>query len=163
MKIIKKDLILFSELRRNARESLTRLSRRTRIPVSTLHDRLKLHTGSLIKKNCALIDFSKLGFSTRATVLLKVNPQKRKELMEYLIKNKNVNTLLRVNNDYDFMVELIFKNLKESEDFIDNLEENYDITDKKTCYIVDEIKREDFMSDPQLVDLLVSNPSNTSN
>ena len=163
MKIVKKDLILFSELRKNARESLTRLSRKTRIPVSTLHDRLKMHMGSLIKKNCALIDFSKLGFSTRATVLLKVKPQKRKELLEYLERNKNVNTLLRVNNNYDFLIEVIFKSLKESEDFLTNLEEEYEIIDKKACYIVDEIKKEEFMSDPQLVDLLVNNQVSLSN
>ena len=154
MKIKKNDILLFAELRKNARESLTRLSKKTRIPVSTIYDKLKYHTGSLIKKHCALLDFSQLGFPTKTTMLLKSNPEKRKELLEFLKKNRFVNTLLRINNDYDFFVEAIFRNMKESEDFVARLEEEFGVINKKVCYVVDEIKKEEFLSDPLSVELL---------
>ncbi|MBU4209210.1 MAG: winged helix-turn-helix transcriptional regulator [Proteobacteria bacterium] len=38
--IKKTDLIIISSLRQNAREKLTEMSRKTRIPVSTIFDRI---------------------------------------------------------------------------------------------------------------------------
>ena len=41
-KFATKDLLLLNSLRENSRKSLTSLSKQTKIPVSTLFDRLKL-------------------------------------------------------------------------------------------------------------------------
>jgi len=56
-----KDMMLLSNLRANARETLTNISKRTNIPISTIFDRLKLHEKNLIKKHTAIIDFALLG------------------------------------------------------------------------------------------------------
>ncbi len=157
-----KDLIILSELRKNARKSLTKLSRKTRIPVSTLHDRIKMNMGSLIKKNCALIDFSKIGFSTRVNLLLKVKVEDRKEIIEYLKRDFHVNTLFRITNDYDLFVELIFTNLKESEEFIESLEGKFGIIDKKKYYTVEEISKEAFLSDPEMIKIIESETATDS-
>jgi len=58
-KVSKKDLIVISYLRQNARETLTRLSRKTHIPVSTIYDKLKLHEHNLITKYTSLLDLHK--------------------------------------------------------------------------------------------------------
>ncbi len=159
MKKTPKDLLILSELRKNARESLTKMSRRTRIPISTIHDRIRTNLDSLIKKNCALIDFSKLGFSTRVNLLIKTPPNKRKEVGEFLKNNFHVNTLLRISNEFDFLVELIFKDLKEAENFIDKLEEDFNIEAEKKYFVVEEIKKEEFLSDKNIIPLLAGNPS----
>ncbi|MEM2121844.1 MAG: Lrp/AsnC family transcriptional regulator [Candidatus Woesearchaeota archaeon] len=154
MKITKKDLLIITELRKNARETLTKLSKKTGIPISTIFDRLKLQEGNLIRKHCALIDFQKIGYSIRANILLKVNPEHRNKLLEHLQKNLHVNTLLRINNNFDFLVEVIFKTLNEAENFINKLEEEYRIEEKKVFYVIDEIKREEFLSSPMSTELL---------
>ncbi|MGB9748921.1 MAG: Lrp/AsnC family transcriptional regulator [Candidatus Woesearchaeota archaeon] len=154
MKITKKDLMIITELRRNARETLTRLSRKTRIPISTIFDRLKLQEGELIKKHCALIDFQKIGFSIRANILIKVPVEQRNRLVEHLQKELHINTVLRINNGYDFLVEALFRTLKEAEGFVNKLEEEYKIEDKKVFYVIDEIKREEFLSSPVFADML---------
>jgi DNA-binding Lrp family transcriptional regulator len=154
MKITKKDLVIITELRRNARETLTRLSKKTRIPISTIFDRLKLQEGKIIKKHCALIDFQKIGFSIRANMLLKVPAEHRNKLLEHLQKELHINTVLKINNGYDFLVEALFKNLKEAEGFVNKLEEEYKIEDKKVFYVIDEIKREEFLSSPIFLDVL---------
>lgn len=85
----KKGLLLMTFLRKNARENLTRLSRKTSIPVSTIYDKLKGYDGNLIVKHTTLLDFSKLGFNARANILLKVERSLREELRSFLLTNQN--------------------------------------------------------------------------
>ncbi len=151
--IKKKDLIVISYLRQNARETLTRLSRKTHIPVSTIYDKLKLHEHELITKYTSLLDFSKLGFNTRANIILKVDRNKRDEVRDYLMKHQNINSVCKINNG-DFMIDVIFKHIKGMEDFIENMEHRFDIKDRQVYYVIDDIKRESFMNDPAVLEII---------
>ncbi|MDD5086426.1 MAG: Lrp/AsnC family transcriptional regulator [Candidatus Nanoarchaeia archaeon] len=150
----KKDLIVISYLRQNARETLTRLSKKTHIPVSTIYDKIKTNENNLIIKYTSLLDFSKIGFNTRANLMLKVKREKRDELKDYLMKHHNINSLFKVNNGFDFMVDVIFKHIKDMEDFIEILEQRFSIVDKQVHYIVDDIKRESFMDNPNVLEII---------
>ncbi len=152
--IEKKDLIVVSYLRQNARETLTRLSKKTHIPVSTIYDKIKTNENNLIIKYTSLLDFSKIGFNTRANLMLKVKREKRDELKDYLMKHHNINSLFKVNNGFDFMVDVIFKHIKDMEDFIEILEQRFSIVDKQVHYIVDDIKRESFMDNPNVLEII---------
>lgn len=152
--INKKDLKILSHLRKNGRESLTNMSKKTNIPVSTIYDRLKVHETSLISKFTSLINFSELGFQTRAYVIIKTNKESREKLQEHLKKHPNVNSVFKINNDYDFLIEAIFKGIRELQEFMDNIETNYGITDSKILYIVDDIKRENFLTDLTTYELI---------
>ncbi|MBU4456482.1 MAG: hypothetical protein KKA65_03190, partial [Nanoarchaeota archaeon] len=138
-------------LRQNSRKSLTQLSKEIKIPISTLHEKIESYKNNLIKKNTAIIDFEKIGYNTRANVLLKIERDKRQELQEYLSKCHNVNCLLKVNNGFDFLVEFIFEHIKELEDFMEILEQKFPILNRETYYIIDDLKREEFMANPQLI------------
>jgi len=148
--IKKTDLIIISSLRQNAREKLTDMSRKTRIPVSTIFDRIRLHEGGLIKKHTALVDFSKLGYNTRANIILKVKKEDRELVREFLIKNPSVNSAFKINNGYDFSIEAVFRDIKEVEDFIELLEEKFSIKSKQVFYVIDDLKKEEFLSNPTL-------------
>jgi DNA-binding Lrp family transcriptional regulator len=152
--IEKKDLIVISYLRQNARETLTRLSKKSHIPVSTIYDKIKTNENNLIVKYTSLLDFSKIGFNTRANLMIKVKREKRDELKDYLMKHLNINSLFKVNNGFDFMVDVVFKHIKDMEDFIEILEQKFNIVDKQVHYIVDDIKRESFMSDPSILEII---------
>ncbi len=141
-----KDLEIITQLRKNARKSLTRMSKKTSIPVSTIYDRLKVHENSLIKKFTSLIDFNELGFMTRVYIAIKVPSDKKDGLKEHLAKHPNINCFFRINNDYDFLVEGIFKNIKQLQGFMDNLEKRFNV-ETKIFYIVEDIKREAFLTD----------------
>lgn len=145
----KSELLIISNLRNNARESLTRMGRRTSIPISTIYDKMKYYEEDIIKKYTVIVDFGKLGFNTRVNILLKTGKEYRDKLRDFLVESKCVNSLFKINNDYDFMVECIFKELKEVETFLDRIENEFGVTDKRLHYIVDEIKREGFMSNPE--------------
>ena len=146
MKITRKDIQIISYLRRDSREMLTRLSKLTGVPVSTIFDRLKLHKGGLIKKNTSLIDFQMLGFNSRAKVAIKVDREDREDLKLVLKNHRNINSAYRINNGYDFMFEVLFRDMKELEDFIYSLETKFKIIDKHVYYIIDGIKEEEFLS-----------------
>ncbi len=152
-KMNKKEKLIISALRQDSRKSLTTMSRELRIPVSTLHEKLQSFKGDLIKRNTALIDFTTLGFNTRANVFIKVEREQRQEVKNFLLKTNCVNTLLKVNNGYDFMIEFIFRHIKDMEDFIEELEQKFKILAKDTFYIVDDIKREEFLANPRLVSM----------
>ncbi|MBW2973338.1 Lrp/AsnC family transcriptional regulator [Candidatus Woesearchaeota archaeon] len=148
----KKDLVLTAYLRQNSRASLTILSRKTGVPVSTIFDRLK--TNKIIVKNTALLDFSKMGYGARATILLRAKKNEKQNLKDFLMASFNVNSLYKVNNGFDFMFECIFRDIKELEEFVDAIDEKFSIRSKEIHYIIDEIKKETFLSQPELVELV---------
>ena len=143
----KKDIKFLTHLRNNARETLTMISKKTGIPISTLYDRLKIHEKNLITKHTALIDFAKLGYLCRAHIAIKVTIDEREAIKEYLMKQNCVNSLYKINNGYDYLIEGVFLHVKEMEDFLERFEQKYKVMEKNVHYIIEDIKRESFMTD----------------
>jgi len=130
------------------------MSKATSIPISTIFDKLKVHENNIIKKHTALIDFEKLGFSTRANICIKIDKEKRNEAKEYLIKHQNINSVFKINNGFDFLIEAVFKHIKDLEFFLDTLEERFNVVETQIYYLIEDIKREDFMADPRILELV---------
>lgn len=152
----RKERLLLSHFRQNARESLTTISKKTHVPVSTIFDKLRHYESNFIKKHTTLVDFAKLGYMTRANVMLKVALEHRDFLKQYLMKHNHVNSLFKVNNGYDFLAELVFHHIKDLEDFLESLEAKYKIKEKTVFYIIEDICREEFMAKPDLVNLEIA-------
>ena len=138
-----KILKLLMHLRENSRETLTSISKKTNIPISTLFDMLKELDGNIILKNTVLLNFSKLGYHTRAQVLLKVNKEQRDSLRKHLECYNNVNTIYKVNNGWDFMIETVHGNVKELDEFLESLDK-YNLENKNIYYLIEEVKKEKF-------------------
>lgn len=147
MKPGKIELNILARLRNDAREPLTRMSRKTGVPVSTLFDKVRASEGDYIIRNTCLINFERIGFNTRAKVMLKVQRDKREELRKYLSLSHNVNSLHKVNCGYDFMFELVFRNINELEDYMEDLRDRFGIIEEQTIYVLETIKQEAFMTD----------------
>ncbi len=141
------DMQVLLALRQDARRSLTMISRQTHIPISTIFERLKQLNKTIIRKNAALVDFGKLGFQGHANVLLKIEPEQRKACGSFLAKHQNVNSAYKVNNGFDYLIDVIFPTLKDVEDFLEELELHHGVKSSATHYVVDEIVRESFLSD----------------
>ena len=108
----KNDWELISCLRKNGRETLTKISRKTKVPISTLYDKLRSDKMSLITKHTCLLNFSKIGFNTRAKISLKVDKECRQDI-------------------------------------------KFRILEYKVYYIIDDLKRESFLSSPEHIQLVV--------
>jgi len=155
MKVSEKDLLIVSCLRRNARMKLTDMSKATKIPVSTLFDKIKTYEGNgLIRKNTSIVRFDRFGYQAKALVVFSASKKYRQKLFEFLNKNSNVNSMFRINNGWDFMIEVIFPGVKEVEDFIEDVEEQVRLKNRKIFYVIEEIKKEEFLSNPKMAQMI---------
>jgi DNA-binding Lrp family transcriptional regulator len=131
-------------LRRDGRVRLTKIARKTGIPVSTVFN--WVHGKTLgITRFSALLDFEAIGCTARATMLFKA--ENRERLRNFLLRSPEVNSLVRVNNGYDFMADCVFRDMRELELFVDALERAHGVRKKEVHYVIEELKREEFMSE----------------
>jgi DNA-binding Lrp family transcriptional regulator len=135
---------LLSALRENSREKLTSISRKTNIPISTLFDMLKELQHDIIEKNTVLLNFSQLGYHTLAQVYLEVENCDLDRLRKHLICHPKVNSVYKINNGWHFVIETVHKNIKQLDSFLQNIEDNFSLKNKKIHYLIDDIKREGF-------------------
>ncbi len=138
-----KDLNLIKEFRKNSRQSLTRISRKTKIPISTIYDKLKFYEKKLIIKHTALIDFKQLGFDIRVRLLLAA--KQKDALKNYLLYHERINSVFRINNGFDYEIEALFRNMAEFKNFLEDIEQ-FGIIEIKEYFILDDLLREGFMT-----------------
>jgi len=140
-----KELLLMSHFRNNARESLTKLSKKTQIPVSTIFDKLKEFENTVINKHTSIIDFRKLGFDIKVHMMFKVGKTNREEFQNFLLKHPRINSVFRINNGFDYLVEVIFRDMKELQEFGEKID-SFEVEQKQDFFVLEDIKREDFLS-----------------
>ena len=121
---------------------------------------MNTYDGKVVHKTISLLNFGEIGFGTRANVLLRAGKDKE-QLKRHLIDHLFVNSLYKVNNGFDYLAECVFRSMKDLESFIDHLREQFDVRGSEVYYVVDDLKREGFLADPSLVDLLVHQPASS--
>ena len=137
---------IISHLRKDARKSMALISQEANIPVSTIHDKIhRMHKDKVIKRFTTIIDFSKLGYHHRSKIALKVPFTQKEALLTFLRENLSINSLYEINGGFDFMIEAIFKNIKEQIEFVQKLRNDFDITNFQEFQIVNDIDRERFL------------------
>ncbi len=141
-----RNLLILSELRRNARESLTNMSKRTHIPVSTIFEKLR-NNNDLIRKHTTLLNFNRLGYNIVVNVLVKLRKDYRELLRKFLLSSVNVNSLYKVNNGYDFLFEGVFEDISKMECYMEHLEDKFKISGKMIFFMIEDLKRESFLED----------------
>lgn len=145
--INKKEILILSNLRKNGREKLTTISQKTKIPVSTIFERIRNYEKNhIIRKHSCLLNFSKLGFEFDVCILIKSNKEEKDKLKDFLLSKTCLNSIFKTSNSYDFLVEGIFRDMQELQDFLDNLENEFNLVRNDILYIVNELKREDFLN-----------------
>jgi len=151
--LTKKELLILTHLRADSRKSLTMISRETGIPISTIFDKVNKLGKSTISKYSPLLDFQKLGFGLRVNLILKANDKRKQDLKDFLLKNQNVNSLLRLNNNFDFFIETVFRDMKGLEEFYENLKK-FKIKKKKEFFVIEDLKKEEFLTKPEHIRLI---------
>jgi len=138
--------IILNELRKNARVSLNDVAQRASIPTSTVYEKVKNYEDlSLIKKHTSILNFYTLGYLSRIMLVLKVDRNEREGIQDFLEKHPNVNTLYRINSGFDYLVEIISKNSRDSQDIVEEIESLKGIKEYSCFNIIDEVKKEAFL------------------
>lgn len=134
---------IIASLRRNSRSRLIDISKETDVPISTVYNRILHLQGRLIEKFTCLLDYGSLGL-VLATIMIKARKGSRLELQKNLVKQDPVNSLFKINNGYDFMVDAVFSSLMELEEFRETIEHQYRCR-TKVHYIIERIKQESYL------------------
>ena len=145
------DVPLLAVLRQNANAQLADVAHAVGMPISTVHDRMKVIRERLIKRQVTHVHFPQLGYLLRCFTTIKVAAADRQALREHLQYHQNTNTLLHVNNGHDFLVETYFPTVGDFEKFLLKLSEQFRIREAKALYVIDEIVAEQFLSNPETV------------
>jgi len=153
--VLKRDLSIVSHLRKDARITLTTLSKKTGIPVSSVFEKLKSFRASGLVQPTALVDFEKLGFNARVLIALKVDKDIRDQVEKHFSSHWQINTEHRVNNGYSIFADCVFRCMREAEDFLEDLETRFRIRKKMVFYALGDIKRGAFLSNPETAELVV--------
>jgi DNA-binding Lrp family transcriptional regulator len=147
------DLQVLTFLRGDGRQKLAELYRSTGIPISTLFDKLgTFKKNNIIDKYTVLLDFEKIGFAIRANLVIRAAPDTSEKLGSYLRTHGNVNNLWKINHGYDYMVEVILRNMNEVEEFTEKIQKDFNVMSVQAFYIVRDMKREGFLSDPVTIE-----------
>ena len=150
----KKQIDLLMQLRKDGRQSLTDMSRKINMPVSTIFDQVRARKEDVIKRFTSLLDFSMIGFNCRAQMVFRIRKEDRAEMQKHFLTHPNINSVYKINNGYDFLVEAVFRQLKEVDEFMEKVEEKFKVLEKKAYYIIEDIAREVFLTDPVHAELL---------
>ena len=121
------------------------MSKETGIPISSVFDRLKrLEAIGIIHRYTSVLDMKKIGIHVRAVMLFKITDTMKHNLEQWLKEHRNVNTLVRINGEWDFMAEVLFHDIHSLEVFTAKVKEEFEGAKCSVQYILDDLKREGF-------------------
>ena len=146
MSLEPRDYTVIGYFRHDARTTLTDMSKTTKIPVSTIYDKLqRFQDRDIIKRHTSLVNFDELGYDIRVNLLLSVDHEDYDDVETFLNDHKKVNNVLRVSNGYDYIAEAVFRDMEEYDTFFNSLGEQ-PIDDIDQYFVMDEVKREAFLT-----------------
>lgn len=141
-----KEKQLVIELRRSRSQNIMELSRKINMPKSTVYDMLHRLEEKAVIDGRIHLDFEKIGFPIRIFLIIKTETEHKDTLKKYLLEQKHVNNIFTINRASSFHVESIFKNQKEVEDFLEDLEQKNSLIQLSVYTILEHIERERFLT-----------------
>jgi len=139
-----KDIMILELLKENSKLTTHKISKKTAIPITTVHNRIKkLEKEGIIKGYTVVLDYAKLGRSMRAFVLATVTymlPSGQKISQEDAAKRirkiAGVEGVCIVTGGTDIIIEVRVKDVDELNDFVVRKLRNVEGVDKTQTMIV---------------------------
>ncbi len=141
----KSDIEIIGILRADGRTKIPQIAKKMKIPLSTLYEKLNNNKG-IIKKHTTLVDFRKLGYFEKVFIVIKVSNRDRLPFQLYMMKNFNMNSLYKINNGHDFMIEAVFEDTREFEKFKEEIEAKFGIKEIESYNVLDDLCQESFLT-----------------
>ncbi len=117
--IDKLDLKIIDVLNHNARTSFREISRKLKISLTTVANRVKkLEAEGIIKGYIPLIDLDKVGYSLLTIIGIRISRGKLMEVERKISKNPHVYEIYDTTGEWDSIIIARFKNREELNTFI---------------------------------------------
>ena len=130
-----KDLAILAHLERDARVSVRKLGKLTDIRPSTVHNRIqRLVKSGVIQRFTVKLDPEKLG--ENLTVFMLVAGALDKYFDDKFMKNKSVLAVHGITGEYDLLLKLRFKDMKQFNKFVIDFRERFSKSITKTITMV---------------------------
>ncbi len=151
-KLDKKDKAILEALQKNARASISTISRKTGIPRDSVNYRIKrMEKLKVIRFHHTLINPAKIGYPLYTGVQLKLynfDDETEKDFVNYLMANPNVVYVSKTSGKWDFMIAICSRDFKQFDDIMRSIRVKFSniIKDYETSSVIQEYKY-DFMYD----------------
>ncbi|ABP96096.1 MULTISPECIES: Lrp/AsnC family transcriptional regulator [Metallosphaera] len=137
------DRRLLIELLRDSRVSLRRLSEEMSVSPATLHNRLtRLVQEGVIKGFTALVDYTKLGYSLSAIIMVKVNGKYLVEFEKEIANTDNIVAVYDVVGEYDVVLIAKFRSVEDLDVFLKQLLKNNKVERTYTSIVLNAVKED---------------------
>jgi len=119
MKIDDTDVSILKELEKDSRRSLKEISKYLKVPISTVHSRMKkLEESGVIESFSAKLSPELLGFKFKVIIGLNVERKHLVEAERVLSKKKEVIVVYDVTGRFDLFVVARFKSVRDLDAFL---------------------------------------------
>ncbi len=139
----KKDFLILAELRKNSRAQYSEVSRKLKIPISTVCElAAKL---AKLRTDVAMLNFAAIGYPIRIFIALAARKGKKNDLRSMIEQNKSVNTASSLQGEYDFFIDAIFRDFDAMQQFLELIEKF--VKRKAIFYVISIPKLEEMQVD----------------
>jgi Lrp/AsnC family transcriptional regulator, leucine-responsive regulatory protein len=151
-KLDRKDKAILELMQKNARASVSTISRKTGIPRDSVNYRIKrMEKLKIIRFHHTLINPAKIGYPLYTGVQLKLynfDDETEKNFVNYLMANPNVVYVSKTSGKWDFMIAICSRDFKQFDDIMRSIRVKFSniIKDYETSSVIQEYKY-DFMYD----------------
>jgi len=142
-----KDLKILELLKSNARLTTKQISKKTLLPITTVHNRIKkLENLGVIKNYSVVIDHRKIGKTISAYILMNINYVYLKEknitqhqLAQQLASHPFVDKISMVTGETDMILKIIVNDVSQLDEFVTKYLRNIDgVQRTKTMLILND-------------------------
>ncbi|MGO9388468.1 MAG: Lrp/AsnC family transcriptional regulator [Methanobacterium sp.] len=139
------DSRIIHSLVKNARITLSQMSKEINVPDATISNRLKKLDKNVIKQYTLLLDLDKFGLKVTAIIIIQTESEKHRSVELKLAKLVEVSEVYSISGEYDILIKVWAKSLEELNNIVNSKIRSVDGVEDLTEMIVMERVKEGVM------------------
>ncbi|MGA2676343.1 MAG: Lrp/AsnC family transcriptional regulator [Methanobacterium sp.] len=139
------DSRIIHSLVKNARITLSQMSKEIDVPDATISNRLKKLDKNVIKQYTLKLDLDKFGLKVTAIIIIQTESEKHRSVELKLAKLEEVSEVYSISGEYDILIKVWAQSLEELNNIVNNKIRSVDGVEDLTEMIVMERIKEGVM------------------
>jgi Lrp/AsnC family transcriptional regulator for asnA, asnC and gidA len=139
------DSRIIHSLVKNARITLSQMSKEIEVPDATISNRLKKLDKNVIKQYTLILDLDKFGLKVTAIIIIQTESEKHRNVELKLAKLEEVSEVYSISGEYDILIKVWAQSLEELNNIVNSKIRSVDGVEDLTEMIVMERVKEGVM------------------